>query len=46
MLDIRALEPKIAEAAKLMEMLSQPVRLRLATPKYRDIVQGPSRCPG
>ena len=29
MLDIRALEPKIAEAAKLMEMLSQPVRLRL-----------------
>ncbi len=29
MLDISALEPKIAEAAKLMEMLSQPVRLRL-----------------
>ena len=29
MLDITALEPKIAEAAKLMEMLSQPVRLRL-----------------
>lgn len=29
MLDIEALEPKIAEAAKLMEMLSQPVRLRL-----------------
>ena len=27
MLDISALEPKIAEAAKLMEMLSQPVRL-------------------
>ena len=29
MLDISALEPKIAEAAKLMGMLSQPVRLRL-----------------
>lgn len=29
MLDISALEPKIAEAARLMEMLSQPVRLRL-----------------
>jgi DNA-binding transcriptional ArsR family regulator len=29
MLDISVLEPKIAEAAKLMEMLSQPVRLRL-----------------
>ena len=29
MLDISALEPKIAEAAKLMKMLSQPVRLRL-----------------
>ncbi len=29
MLDIKDLEPKIAEAAKLMEMLSQPVRLRL-----------------
>ena len=29
MLDISATEPKIAEAAKLMEMLSQPVRLRL-----------------
>ena len=29
MLDITALEPKIAEAAKLMEMLSQPARLRL-----------------
>ena len=29
MLDICSLEPKIAEAAKLMEMLSQPVRLRL-----------------
>lgn len=29
LLDISALEPKIAEAAKLMEMLSQPVRLRL-----------------
>ncbi len=29
MLDITALEPKIVEAAKLMEMLSQPVRLRL-----------------
>jgi DNA-binding transcriptional ArsR family regulator len=29
MLDITDLEPKIMEAAKLMEMLSQPVRLRL-----------------
>ncbi|MDE1131774.1 MAG: metalloregulator ArsR/SmtB family transcription factor [Ascidiaceihabitans sp.] len=29
MLDIKALEPKITEAAKLMAMLSQPVRLRL-----------------
>lgn len=29
MVDMSALEPKIAEAAKLMEMLSQPVRLRL-----------------
>ena len=29
MLDITELEPKIANAAKLMEMLSQPVRLRL-----------------
>lgn len=29
MLDVSALEPKIADAAKLMEMLSQPVRLRL-----------------
>ena len=29
MLDITALEPEIARAAKLMEMLSQPVRLRL-----------------
>ena len=29
MFDISVLEPKIAEAAKLMEMLSQPVRLRL-----------------
>lgn len=29
MLDIKALEPKITEAAKLMTMLSQPVRLRL-----------------
>ena len=29
MLDITALEPKIAKAAKLMEMLSQPARLRL-----------------
>ena len=28
-LDLSELEPKIAEAAKLMEMLSQPVRLRL-----------------
>jgi len=28
-LDMSELEPKIAEAAKLMEMLSQPVRLRL-----------------
>ena len=28
-LDITALEPKIAKAAKLMEMLSQPARLRL-----------------
>jgi DNA-binding transcriptional ArsR family regulator len=29
MLDITELEPKITDAAKLMEMLSQPVRLRL-----------------
>lgn len=29
MLDFTELEPKIADAAKLMEMLSQPVRLRL-----------------
>jgi DNA-binding transcriptional ArsR family regulator len=29
MLDMTDLEPKITEAAKLMEMLSQPVRLRL-----------------
>jgi len=29
MLDIEDLEPKLTEAAKLMEMLSQPVRLRL-----------------
>ena len=29
MLDVSSLEPKIADAAKLMEMLSQPVRLRL-----------------
>lgn len=29
MLDIAELEPKIAEAAKLMEMLSQPIRLRI-----------------
>ena len=29
MLDSKALEPKITEAAKLMTMLSQPVRLRL-----------------
>ena len=29
MLDFTELEPKILEAAKLMEMLSQPVRLRL-----------------
>jgi DNA-binding transcriptional ArsR family regulator len=29
MVDIAELEPKIADAAKLMEMLSQPVRLRL-----------------
>ena len=29
MLDIKVLEPKITEAAKLMTMLSQPVRLRL-----------------
>ena len=29
MLDIKALEPKITEAANLMAMLSQPVRLRL-----------------
>ena len=28
-LDMMALEPKIAEAAKLMEMLSQPVRLKI-----------------
>jgi DNA-binding transcriptional ArsR family regulator len=28
-MEIEALEPKIAEAANLMEMLSQPVRLRL-----------------
>ena len=29
MLDMTELEPKITDAAKLMEMLSQPVRLRL-----------------
>jgi len=29
MLDITELEPKITDAAKLMEMLSQPVRLSL-----------------
>ena len=29
MLDIAELEPKIADAAKLMEMLSQPIRLRM-----------------
>jgi len=29
MLDITELEPKIADAAKLMEMLSQPMRLRI-----------------
>ena len=29
MLDFTELEPKILEAAKLMEMLSQPIRLRL-----------------
>lgn len=28
-MDMTALEPKIAEAAHLMEMLSQPVRLRI-----------------
>lgn len=28
-LDIKELEPKIAQAAKLMEMLSQPARLRI-----------------
>jgi ArsR family transcriptional regulator, virulence genes transcriptional regulator len=28
-MEIEALEPKIVEAANLMEMLSQPVRLRL-----------------
>jgi DNA-binding transcriptional ArsR family regulator len=28
-IDIEALEPKITQAASLMEMLSQPVRLRL-----------------
>lgn len=28
-MNVEALEPKIAEAANLMEMLSQPVRLRL-----------------
>ena len=28
-LDMMALEPKIAEVAKLMEMLSQPVRLKI-----------------
>lgn len=28
-MDFEALEPRIAEAAKLMEMLSQPVRLRI-----------------
>ncbi|MDA9100850.1 MAG: ArsR/SmtB family transcription factor [Rhodobacterales bacterium] len=29
MLDVTELEPKITDAAKLMKMLSQPVRLRL-----------------
>ena len=28
-MDFEALEPRISEAAKLMEMLSQPVRLRI-----------------
>ena len=28
-MDIDALEPKIAQAAQLMEMLSQPMRLRI-----------------
>lgn len=28
-MNVEALEPKISEAANLMEMLSQPVRLRL-----------------
>lgn len=28
-MDMQALEPKIEQAAKLMEMLSQPVRLRI-----------------